>query len=77
MAAPSLRKTPSNAIIFTLIRRGADDEKKTFEGPTGKPVVDEEYTIVGPYVQPPSRAQRMFKSSTGVKSEGLSQMRAA
>ena len=37
-----------------------------FEGPPGEPVVGEEHTIVARMCKPPSRAQRMLTSSTGV-----------
>ena len=53
MATPSLRKRPSRAIIFALIRRRADDEKTPSKVRQDKSRFGEEHTIVGPYVQAP------------------------
>ena len=71
MAAPSLRKRPSSVIIFALIRRRADDEKTPSKARQENLWWVKSTPLWAHMCKPPSRAQRMFTSSTGVKSDRL------
>ena len=66
VAAPSLRKRPSNATIFALVRRKADDEKTPSKVRQKNPWWVKSTPFCARMCELPSRAQRMFTSSTGV-----------
>ena len=71
VAAPSLRKRPSSDIIFALIRCRVHDEKTPLQRSARRTRGRVKSTPLWTRVcKPPSRAQRMFTSSTGVYSGG-------